>query len=60
MALLDLASSRTEPAASATVLRYEERRMLWSDLMLPLAGGRGAPPLLIFGSYPIDPALRPS
>ena len=60
MALLDLASSRAEPAASATVLRFEGRRMLWSDLMLPLAGGRSTRPLLIFGSYPVDPADGPS
>jgi hypothetical protein len=54
-ALLDLAAARQAPVAAATVLRSGNRRILWSELMLPLAGGRAGPPLFLLGSYPIKP-----
>jgi hypothetical protein len=53
--LLDLATAKQAPVAAATVLSTEGRRMLWSELMLPLAGRR---PLLLLGSYPIHPVPR--
>jgi hypothetical protein len=54
-AFLDLATAKQAPVAAATLLRHEGRRALWSELMLPLAGGRTGPPVLLLGAYPIKP-----
>lgn len=53
LAVLDLASSRRAPIAAATLLRFNGRRILWSELALPLGGGRARPPSLLLASYPI-------
>ncbi|HEY1630394.1 MAG TPA: hypothetical protein VGF56_03725 [Rhizomicrobium sp.] len=53
LGLLDLAASKQRPVAASTVLRSGGKRVLWSELMLPLAGGRAGPPLLLLGAYPI-------
>ncbi|MGH6872165.1 MAG: PAS domain-containing protein [Rhizomicrobium sp.] len=58
VALCDLAVARTGPVAAATVLRFEGKRELWSELMLPLSGWGARPMLLLLGCYPIDPAPR--
>jgi len=58
LALLDLAAAKEKPVAASAVLRAEGKRVLWSELMLPLAGGRAGPPLLLFAAYPVQ--LMPS
>jgi hypothetical protein len=52
---LDLATAKQAPVAAATVLRFEGRRTLWSELALPLAGGRAGPAVMLLGSYPMKP-----
>lgn len=53
LAVLDLAASRHAPVVAATLLRFNGRRMLWSELALPLGGGRAGPPTLLLASYPM-------
>jgi hypothetical protein len=50
-AMLDLAIAKQAPVVAAITLRYEGRRTLWSELMLPLAG---APAPFLFSSYPVQ------
>jgi hypothetical protein len=52
-AMLDLAAAKQAPVAAACSIRFEGRRTLYSELLLPLAASRGAPAALLLGCYPV-------
>ena len=56
-ALIDLVHARRVPVAAASSVGFEGRRTLYSDVLLPLSGGRFRSTLLLLGSYPIT--VRP-
>jgi len=56
-AMIDLVHARRVPVVAASSVRFEDRRTLYSDLLLPLSGGRFRSTLLLLGSYPIT--VRP-
>ena len=56
-ATIDIVHARRAPVAAASSVRFEGRRTLYSDLLLPLSGGKFHSTLLLLGSYPVT--VRP-
>jgi hypothetical protein len=56
-AMIDLVHARRVPVVAESIVRFEGKRTLYSDLLLPLSGGRFRSTLLLLGSYPIT--VRP-
>jgi hypothetical protein len=52
-AMIDLVHARRVPVVAASSVRFETRRTLYSDLLLPLSGGRFRSTLMLLGSYPV-------
>jgi hypothetical protein len=52
-ATIDLVHARRTPIAAASSVRFEGQRRLYSDLLLPLSGGRFKSTLYLLGSYPV-------
>jgi hypothetical protein len=60
-ATIDIVHARRTPVAAASSVRFEGKRRLYSDLLLPLSGGRFRSTLLLLGSYPVTarPGAQP-
>jgi hypothetical protein len=53
-ATIEIAHARRVPVAAASSVRFDGKRTLYSDLLLPLSGGRFHSTLFLLGSYPMN------